>query len=180
MHISVPSEHSPTSVMPHEPMFVRPSSNSMSQSSSRPLHDSGPPPIAPMQTTVPLSHEVTPATHSPASVPHDAPPPGLPSSIMPLQLLSLRSQVSARGSFVQLTVPATHCFTAPWHSPTWLGHASPISGNGASSTLPSQSLSLSSQTSSPGTHGGPSGPPSPGPPSLPLPPPSPPTGQPMQ
>src|SRR6185436_1917217 len=149
--MSVPRLHSPTSVAPHGPRLVSPSSNLPSQSSSRPLHVSGPPSILPMQTIAPLTHELTPATHSPTSVPHGPPPPGLPSSIMPLQLLSLLSQTSGAGSFVHRTVPATQVFVAPRHSPAWFAHASPISGSGPSSTFPSQSSSLSLQTSSPGT-----------------------------
>src|SRR5215510_9844816 len=104
-HSRTPSLHSPHggfaqpgSGAPHEPRLVRPSSNEPSQSSSLLLHVSAVPyggavpPIAPMHMTVPLMQWLVPATHSPRSVPHLPPPPGSPSSVSPLQSLSLPSQ----------------------------------------------------------------------------------------
>src|SRR5690349_20229931 len=108
--------------------------------------------------------------HSPMSVPHLPPPPGSPSSLVPLQLLSMKSQVSGDGFFVhfkqqfavglcgsQLSADeqfgvGLHTVMAPEQAPIWLLHAT-FSPAGLSSTRPLQSLSLSSQTSGPvGTH----------------------------
>src|SRR5258706_4487414 len=116
---------------------------------------------------------IVPATHSPTSVPHFAPPPGSPSSMIVLQLLSLPSQISGCGSLLHLIAPLTHIFTPPAHSPFWFAHRSPTSGSTPSSIKPLQSLSLPSQTSTPvGTQLPPSPlpPPSSPPPSSPLPP----------
>src|SRR5690348_7454222 len=100
-------------------MLVRPSSNRPLQLLSLPSQTSGVPyggivpPIAPWHWIVPLMQWLVPATHSPTSVPHFVPPPGSPSSVVPLQLLSLPSQISNDGFFVQpmwsvVMSPATH------------------------------------------------------------------------
>src|SRR5690606_38906180 len=52
-HISVPLTHSPTALPHAPPPPGLPSSIEPSQSSSRPLHDSGPPPVAPTHTSAP-------------------------------------------------------------------------------------------------------------------------------
>src|SRR5262245_60167818 len=136
----------------------------------------------PTHWTAPPTQCLVPATHSPASVPHFAPPPGSPSSIAPLQLLSLPSHSSAIGCLLHAIAPATHCLTAPVHSPVWFAHIWPTSGSGPSSTRPSQSLSSSSHTSGPvAVHAPPSPPVPPSPPSPPPSVPASPVGsQPMQ
>src|SRR6185503_16424111 len=57
--------------------------------------------MKPWHCTLPLTQWLVPATHSPRSVPHLLPPPGSPSSLVPLQSLSLPSQRSGVGFFVQ-------------------------------------------------------------------------------
>src|SRR4051812_45551498 len=95
----------------------------------------------------------TPATHSPMSVPHFAPPPGSPSSVSPLQSLSLLSHSSGIGFLLHVNAPLTHCLIAPEHSPVWFVQGSPPSATVPSSIEPLQSLSLPSQISAPvGTH----------------------------
>src|SRR5688572_944817 len=122
-------------------------------------------PTSPTQSIAPLMQRLTPAVHSPVFVPQTAPPSGSPSSVTPLQLLSLRSHISADGALLQTTVPVgLHCLMPPAHSPMpeliagAEEHASPIVGSEPSSVLPSQSSSMLLQTSATGfVHGGASG-----------------------
>src|SRR5215470_16455827 len=109
MHITVPSLHSPTFDTPHvPPTSIGLLSTTPLQSSSLPLHSSGCPPtvpIAPKHWIVPPTQWFAPATHSPVSVPHffgNGMPvlsiSGSPSSVSPLQSLSLPSQISGTGT----------------------------------------------------------------------------------
>src|SRR4051812_37966081 len=87
------------------------------------------------------------------SVPHFEPPPGSPSSVRPLQSLSLVSHSSGDGFLLHVNAPLTHCWTPPAHSPTWFEHKLPTPGIVPSSMMPLQSLSFPSQISGPvGTH----------------------------
>jgi len=69
--------------------------------------------LLPGPTDTPPAHCATPKTHSPTSLPQAPPPPGLPSSATPSQLLSRLSQISADGgSGVQVcTWPSEQLFT---------------------------------------------------------------------
>ena len=62
-------------------------------------------PLPPLHTRFPATQFVVPKVQMPASVPHVAPPPGLPSSTVPSQSLSVRSHTSAPVS--------THAYSQP-------------------------------------------------------------------
>src|SRR5690348_8253378 len=108
MHCRVPRMHGRVPDWPQVPMLVRPSSNMPLQLLSLPSQISAvpnggiAPPTAPWHWIVPLMQWLTPLEHSPRSVPQfvEVPPPGSPSSAVPLQLLSLPSQISNVGFFV--------------------------------------------------------------------------------
>src|SRR3954468_1747959 len=114
MHVRVPRLHSP--VLPwsgpstpatHGVVAII-SSNRPSQSSSRLLQTSTWPPTVPIApwhstTCVAMLQGTVPATRSPTSVPHFAPPPGSPSSVRPLQSLSLPSHCSGDGGLLHTT-----------------------------------------------------------------------------
>src|SRR5207245_2729366 len=92
------------------------------QSSSSVLHVSGVGPVPPWHVSLPPTQLFAPNLHTPTFEPHWPPPPGLPSSGLPLQLLSTPSQTSAEGP-----VAPTHAQPdAPWQTsaPTWHGAVS--------------------------------------------------------
>src|SRR4051812_43229627 len=62
-----------------------------------PSQISGPGGVPPPQTSPPLVQVSVPALHAPTPEPQLTPPPGLFSSVCPLQLLSLLSQISVWG-----------------------------------------------------------------------------------
>src|SRR5262249_41136773 len=79
------------------------------QSSSRPLHTSGVPPVPPEQTRPSLPmHVSVPGVHTPGRTLHGVPAPGTLLSICPSQSLSSPSQISGVGS-----IWPRHC-GAPW------------------------------------------------------------------
>src|ERR1041385_4393577 len=98
----MPNMDAPTLDVPHVPRFDNPSSIVPSQSSSSPLQISVDGPVPPMHCTVPATQWFVPWTHVPVPLPQRAPPPGSPSSTMPLQSLSTLSQISARGTTTPL------------------------------------------------------------------------------
>ena len=102
---------------------------------------------------LPPWHFIVPGAHTPGRpVAQAAPPPGLFSSTVPSQSLSMLSQVSAEGARLGLQVS-----TAPWHVTVPFEHwpssplvqAPPPPGL-PSSGVPSQSLSTPSHVSAPG------------------------------
>src|SRR5512140_144515 len=124
-------------------MLVRPLSIVPSQSLSLPSQISPVGPIAPTHTMLPAWHLLSPWRHSPTPLPHFAgcgipflSTSGLLSSIVPLQSLSLLSQISGAGFFVQPSLPFVHVIVPPAHSPVWFAHAWPTSAT-SSSILPS-------------------------------------------
>ena len=89
--------------LPHEPQFSMSQSKSQSsstdpsQSLSSVSHTSGTGPTSPTQETEPPTQCSVPVEHSPVEMPHEAPPPGSPSSTVPSQSLSRPSHTSAVG-----------------------------------------------------------------------------------
>src|SRR5512140_1017059 len=107
-----------------------PSSMPPLQSSSTLLHASATGPIPPAQASTPPWHIVLPDVHCPTSVPQAAPPPGLPSSVAPLQLSSWLLQVSAVGPMppTQTSPPFWHCSVPNSHAPTLVPQRPPPPG----------------------------------------------------
>ncbi len=103
-----------------------------------------------LQTMAPFVHAVVPGWHTPwRFVLHARPPPGLPSSTVPLQLLSMPSQTSPVGEtfWLQTTAPLTQAVVPAAQAPSLsVVQARPPPGL-PSSTAPLQSLSLPSQVS---------------------------------
>ena len=162
LHWPVPVPHAPPP--PGLPLSIAPS-----QSSSRPLQSSTLLPVVSVQLITPFMHWNVPSLQRSASGPsHVAPVPDGLSSTMPLQLLSLRSHVSAVATPVpwHVMAPAVQRVTPVWQVP-WSGplsqvwempsqlHAAftPVRSGSVLSIRPSQSLSRLSQISGCGTHG---------------------------
>src|SRR4051794_3162347 len=106
-HSVVPGLHSPT-LEPHAaPPPGLPSSIEPLQLSSKLLQVSVAGPVEPTQLSAPLWHCSVPCLQVPTMLPQTPPPPGLSSSIEPLQLSSLPLHVSVLGSMlpVQTAVP---------------------------------------------------------------------------
>ena len=97
MQLRVPGEHDPAELPQVAPPPGLPSSTLPSQSSSSPLQTSGAGPLPPTQVSPPPMHIWVPLVHSPAELPHAAPPPGLPSSVAPSQSSSSPLQLSVPG-----------------------------------------------------------------------------------
>src|SRR6266850_5138690 len=90
---SLSSSVSMQSFAPSESVSGKPSSTCVSQLLSLPSHDSAAGKTAPWHMMDPLVHVMAPMRHSPTvDTPQMAPPPGFPSSICELQLLSTLSQ----------------------------------------------------------------------------------------
>src|SRR6266850_2238850 len=151
VHCVAPNEHSPVSVPHCAPPPGLPLSITPSQSLSKPSQISVTGPTPPTQTNDPPVHCVAPKEHSPVSVPHCAPPPGFPLSVIPSQSLSRPSHVSAAGPTppTQITDPPVHCVAPKEHSPVSVPHCAPPPGLPLS-VIPSQSLSRPSQVSAVG------------------------------
>src|SRR6476646_1451017 len=101
----------------------------------------------------PLKQAVVPAAQTPSwPVLQATPPPGLPSSNTPLQLLSLPSQTSAEGSTssLQTRVPAVQAVIPAAQTPSRPVLQATLPPGLPSSVRPLQSLSLPSQTSAEG------------------------------
>jgi hypothetical protein len=92
-HCIEPARHSPT-LEPQLPIGGTPSSITPLQSLSTPSHVSGLGLVPPTHTKAPPVHVNVPGEHAPMLVPQLAPPPGLPSSVEPSQLLSIPSHTS--------------------------------------------------------------------------------------
>src|ERR1043166_6115670 len=95
-----------------------------SQSSSRPLHTSVPPPVPPTHCMVPAMQRVTPALHGPVPLPHATPSPMTLSSTTPLQSLSIPSHSSVVGPMppVHTSAPIEQVSTPGRHAPIELPH----------------------------------------------------------
>src|SRR5439155_978974 len=121
-----------------------PSSVAPSQSLSMPSQTSALGVTLRLHAIAPPMHAVVPAAQTPGRpVLHEAPPPGLPSSVLPLQLLSRPSQTSGLGATLrlQITAPAVHAVVPAAQTPSWpVLHAAPPPGLPLS-TVPLQSLS---------------------------------------
>ena len=78
-----------------------------SQSLSAPSHVSRTGPVSPLQRRLPSTHTCVPVAHSPTSLPHTPPPPGLPSSTSPSHSSSSELH-SSSPSTVQHVRPETH------------------------------------------------------------------------
>ena len=89
-----------------------------------------------------------PGVHSPVPSPHEAPPPGSPSSAVPSQSLSRPSHTSGAGGVSprQIMDAPTHWIVPSAHSPTLDPQGVPVPGT-ALSAVPSQSLSSPSHVS---------------------------------
>src|SRR5262245_36127473 len=103
-----------------------------SQSLSRPSQISVDGLTLRLHTMLPPEHAVVPAAHTPCwPVEHARPPPGLPSSTWPLQLLSRLSQTSDVGPWLRLHTiePPEHAVVPAAHWPSWpVEHARPPPG----------------------------------------------------
>src|SRR5690606_19366768 len=104
-------------------------------------------PMPPMHTSVPPLQVRTPVSQSPMPVPQAPPPPGFPSSGVPLQSLSSPSQISGEGPIAPTHVPShagpiEQVSTPGRHWPTSLPH-----GRVMPSMTPSPLLSRPSPTS---------------------------------
>src|SRR5439155_1184654 len=147
----VPAAHTPwLPVLQAAPPPGLPSSTTPLQLLSLPSQISAIGSASWMQTMAPLVHAVLPAAHTPwMPVLQATLPPGLLSSVLPLQLLSLPSHVSALGCtfWLQTTAPPVHAVVPAAHTPwlpvlqAWAPPGLPLS------TTPLQSLSLPSQSS---------------------------------
>src|SRR5574338_1057700 len=103
-------------------------STTPSQSSSRPLHSSGPPPLPPTHTSEPPWQVYVPGEHTPIELPQLPPPPGSPSSIMPSQSSSVPLHTSTL-----LPVLSLHTVPPFWQTRNPSGHRS---ASGPSHALP--------------------------------------------
>src|SRR5882724_7139843 len=143
-HELTPPVHVPAEAQAPTPQVVAKESTVPSQSLSRPSHASAEGFTFRVHATAPPWQVCVPAAQTPACpVEQAAPPPGLPSSICPLQSLSTPSQISTPGGF------ATHEFTPATHEPV-LEHCPTPQLVANPSTLPLQSLSRPSHTSAEG------------------------------
>src|SRR5690606_12246444 len=95
----------PSPQVPQEAPVGISSSMRVSQSLSRPSQVSAEGPMPPMHTSVPPLQVRTPVSQSPMPVPQAPPPPGFPSSGVPLQSLSSPSQISGEGPIAPTHVP---------------------------------------------------------------------------
>src|SRR5205807_21106 len=101
-----------------------------------------------LQAIDPAVHAVVPAAQTPClPVPQAAPPPGLPSSTVPSQLLSRPSQASALGCvfWLQAIAPAVHAVRPVEHTPSLPVLQATLPPGLPLSTVPLQSLSRPSQ-----------------------------------
>src|ERR1041385_569732 len=168
---STPGVHTPIELPQLPPPSGSPSSIRPSQLSSMPLQRSTLLPVLSLHTSAPAWHTMTPSRQASASGPSQLwPTVGscTASSTTPLQLLSMPSHISRLGAPAwQTRPPALHAVTPFRHCPTcgpashgidmsshWQLAPTPVRSGSASSILPSQSLSMPSQISADGTHGG--------------------------
>ncbi len=106
-----------------------------------------------LQAMLPFWHAVMPAAHTPGlPVLQFCPPPGLPSSTCPLQLLSRPSHVSAEGGSTSLQTidPLVHAVMPAEQTPALPVSQATSPPGSPSSTAPLQLLSMPSQISGDG------------------------------